>query len=535
MQSCAAALSENQVLITECGGTLPLLSATDGTGLAAPKYLTAIQAMSSSGPDPNTPLQIINQSNSTGGATLPTPFGSGMGGIDILQNAKAVSSNYPSPYFQMCAQQLLGMGTPVSAPGCWQLRVDAGSGANPQDVIEWTRLATTNQTHNITMLWPAQINIASRGQITVGPEPLLTGASANTPSTFTGQTNLSTAAGLGAGFITIEPGQLQAGTGADGSIEGSLQILQGYIVSNVSVTDGRLACPTGATGASQVVQPCTNTGAAENWVGVFNSSIPGQLALQPPPNTGVTLTPVRYGRVPILSAGTTGVTFHNGDFVCKDDANASYVVNSANACPVGESIGIAVGDTASPATTSHLVDLVPQASALLQSYWTNGPTAGSVTIATSGTQYIYGLIIPAQVMAGHIVLDVATADTTPTNLYSVGIYAVTNSTTLCMTFTPPCVVLVAHISPQAFTTTGVQAPIAFQEGTVAFPTGKYYLGLTGEATALKLASIVTTLIPLPATSEGPTTLGAQITGPFTPPADSWVAAGGSEPVIALAP
>jgi hypothetical protein len=366
--ACSIA-SPNQVNITECTTTgLPLLSATDGTARSSTSYLETIQAVN--GIDPNTPLQIINQSNTTGGANLPTPFGNGMGGIDIFQNAVATSStNFPSPYLQMCAQQLLGTGaSPPSAPGCWQLRVDAGSGANPQDVMEWTRTGTTNQTHNITMLWPAQINIASKGQITVGPEPLLTGASALTPSTFTGQTNLSTTAGLGAGFITIEPGQLQAGTGTDGSIEGALQILQSYIMPNTTGTDGRLACPTGAVSASQVVQICTATGAAENWVGVFNSAIPGQLALQTT-NPGVTLTPVRYGRVPILSAA--GATFKNGDFVCKDDANASYVVNSTTACPVGESIGIAVGDPAS--NTSHLVDLVPTASVLLSSYWTNGP------------------------------------------------------------------------------------------------------------------------------------------------------------------
>lgn len=447
----------------------------------------------------------------------------------MFQNAAATSvsgvvTNYPSPYFQLCAQQWLGT-TPSTQPGCWQLRVDAGSGANPDDTIEWTRpltTTTTNQTHNITMLFPAQINLASAGQITVGPKPL-SSASATTPSTFTGQTNSSTGTGpWDAGGITIEPGQLMAGTGIDGSLEGPLQILQGYIQTSGSTTVGRLACPNGM----QIVQNCTNTGAAENWVGVFNNIV-GQTTLI----GGVTVTPLRYGRVPILSFA--GAQFGNGDFVCKDDVNASYVVNSRTACPAGESIGIALGDAAS--TTNHTVDLVPEASVLLQSYWTNGPTMGSVTIAASGTQYIYGLIIPTPVMAGHIVLDVATADTTSTNLYSVGIYAVTNSTTSCMTFTPPCVVLVAHISPQAFTTPGVQAPIAFQEGTVAFPTGKYYLGLAGEATVLKLSSIATTLIPLGAFSEGTTSGGAQITGPFTPPADSWVATTGSEPVIALAP
>ena len=136
-------------------------------------------------------------------------------------------------------------------------------------------------------------------------------------------------------------------------------------------------------------------------------------------------------------------------------------------------------------------------------------------------QYVYGLIIPTPVTAGHIILDVSTPDTSSTDLYSVGIFNSVGS-------------LVAHISPQAFTSPGVQTPIALQEGTVTFPPGKYYLGLTGEAAALKLSSIAPALIPLAATSEGMTTGGAQITS-FSPPADSWVATSSSEPVVALAP
>jgi hypothetical protein len=521
--SCSTA-SPNKVTITECSTTLlPLLSATDGTALSATSYLETIQAVN--GVDPNPPLQILNQANSTGGATLPTPFTNGMGGIDIFQNAAATSTmNYPSPYFQICAQQWLGT-SPSSEPGCWRLRVDAGSGANPQDVIEWSRptpSSTTNQTGNITMLFPNAINLAAAGQITVGPEPT-SSASATTPSTFTGQTNttVTTTTATAAGGITIEPGQLQSSF--TGSAEGPLQVLQSYLVSSTSGTNGRLACP---SGTAQSVQVCTATGAAEKWVGVFNSGIPGQLALQPPPNTGATLTPVRYGRVPIHSTGS--VTFSNGDFVCKDDATASYVVNSATACPVGESIGIAVGDPDS--STSHLVDLVPTASVLLSSYWTNGPTMGSVGLTSSGIQWVYGLVIPTQLAAGSIVLDVATPD--GSNSYSVGIFAISNSTTACMAITPPCAALVAHIPAQSFGTTGVNAPIAFNEGTVTFPPGKYYLGFTGTATTLKLSAMVSTLIPLGASMEGPTTSGNQL-GQFSLPADSWTTT--AEPVIALAP
>ncbi|HEV2382311.1 MAG TPA: hypothetical protein VG206_21300 [Terriglobia bacterium] len=159
----------------------------------------------------------------------------------------------------------------------------------------------------------------------------------------------------------------------------------------------------------------------------------------------------------------------------------------------------------------------------MTAYWTSAPVSGSVTIASANIEYVYGLIVPTPVVAGHIVLDVAVADTTPTDLYSVGIFNSSGS-------------LVAHILPQAFTMMGVQTPIAFNEGTVTFSPGKYYIGLTGEATALKLSAIVATLIPLAATSEGATTGGNQITS-FSPPADSWIATSSTnnEPVVGLAP
>jgi hypothetical protein len=96
---------------------------------------------------------------------------------------------------------------------------------------------------------------------------------------------------------------------------------------------------------------------------------------------------------------------------------------------------------------------------------------GTVGLTSSGIQWVYGLIIPTQLAAGSIVLDVATPD--GSHSYSVGIFAISNSTTACMAITPPCAALVAHIPAQSFGTMGVHAPIAFNEGTVTFPPGKY--------------------------------------------------------------
>lgn len=267
-----------------------------------------------------------------------------------------------------------------------------------------------------------------------------------------------------------------------------------------------MACP---SLVAQTTTVCKTFGTAENWVGVFNPIV-GTL-------TGsITVTPLRYGRVGV-SSFAPALVFNNGDFVCKDDVNkdmttnlTGYVIdNGSTPCPVGESVGIGVGDPSTPLMhNEHLVDLVPEASVLVTGYWTNGPTAGTVTIAAIGMQYVYGLIIPTPVLAGHIVLDVANADTVTTDLYSVGIFNSSGS-------------LIAHILPQAFPTPGVLAPIAFQEGTVTFPPGKYYLGLTGEALTLKLTSVAPALIPLAAFNAGTTTGGAQILHSPRRPTTGW--------------
>lgn len=287
-------------------------------------YLTVIQAVN--GPDASIPLQVANQVTSTGNANNLTSIASGYGGLDIVQNTPASTgptTNYSSPYFRMCAQEVIGPTPPGPSPGpdCWLGQVVAGSGANATDVFQWTR-QTANTTTNITMLWPKAINLSSVGQITVGPEPI-TGVNANVPSTFTGQKTSSLSGSAAAGPVTLEPGQLTAGTAAAGMAEGALQILQSYIVGS-STPEGQLACP---SGTAQTISVCTTTGAAENWIGVFNSIVGAQ---------GITVTPLRYGRVGV-SSSASGLVFNDGDFVCKDDTTAGFVVdNSSTPCPVSQ-------------------------------------------------------------------------------------------------------------------------------------------------------------------------------------------------------
>lgn len=89
-------------------------------------------------------------------------------------------------------------------------------------------------------------------------------------------------------------------------------------------------------------------GNAENWVGVINTATP--------PSRGGSTAVARTGRTTIASAASHQYTAN--DFVCKDDANAGDVIDNGSApCPIGESVGVAVGDASSG--TSHAVDLVP--------------------------------------------------------------------------------------------------------------------------------------------------------------------------------
>jgi hypothetical protein len=319
-------------------------------------------------------IEVTSQSVITAG-TAPSlsNMAGGFGGLSLVQLGGATSAaGQSSPVFSMCAQQY----TTLTQPACWSWQVLGGAGSDPSDILSLTR-QTTNSTNIITVLFPASVNLATAansatgtaGQITVGPAPY-SGANANVPSTFTGaNTTDGTDSTAAAGPVTVQPGQLTAASPVAGATEGALQILQSYLGTNgtACANCGFLACP---SGTAQSVVPCTTTGQAENWVGVFDGIV-GQ--------AGGSITPLRYGRVGVKSSGAAA-KWTNGDFVCKDDSNASYSRdNSNNPCPTGESIGIAVGD---PSTTNmHLTDLVPEAStgggALMTFYCTGSVAAGS--------------------------------------------------------------------------------------------------------------------------------------------------------------
>jgi hypothetical protein len=349
--------------------------------------------------------------------TLSTIMGTGFGGLSLVQMG-AAGTNGPgraSPAFAMCANQYGTLtGTGSQGPDCWYWQVAGGAGSNPDppDILSLTRQTTTNKTANLTVLFPAQINLAtaaftgtpaSAGQITVGPAPY-GGANANVLATFTGAGTSATASAA-AGPAVIQAGQLTAPATTppdSSSTEGAFQIMQSYrgTLGSLSANVGLLACPD--TSTTQGVVPCAVAGQAENWVGVYNNN-PAQVAALSTP--GVTVTPTRYGRVTVKSK--VSAQWLLGDFVCKDDSNASYsfdnnTTGSNNVpCNAGESVGIvALGDASS--VSSHTIDLVPapsqQGGAVMTFFCAAGLSSGNVYLFPSAQSTSCGSTVTTVVM-----------------------------------------------------------------------------------------------------------------------------------------
>lgn len=220
-------------------------------------------------------------------------------------------------------------------------------------------------------------------------------------------------------------------------------------------------------------------------------------------------------------ASNASASWSAGQEICRDPSNPSEAIaSSSGACPLGQAVGVAVGDAGS--STSHTVDLNFSDQGVGSSgYWSPGAVLGAAVSAYSAnTLYVYGFYMSSQTMSGHIVLDLHIDDAS--NLYSVGIYNSTGT-------------LVAHIGPRSFSSTSISSNVvAFTEGTVLLNPGKYYFGFTGNASTLSFNALASILIPLGVTSSG-TTSGGALPSSFTPPADAWAAGGTTASAFALAP
>jgi hypothetical protein len=296
-------------------GVVPLLEVSGGAPTSGG------QAASTLG------VEITSQSNSLTN-TPPTLSGwmiPGFGGLSLVQlgGYSTTTGGQSSPFFSMCANQNGGSG---QGPACWSWQVQGGNAgvSNPPDILQLFRETSTNTTSNITVLFPAAINLAtapllnssgmtiSAGQITVGPQPY-TGASANVLATFTGAST-SYSPGAAAGAVVIQPGQLTNAAPDSTSTEGALQVMQSYLGTN---SIGLLACQD--TTLEQGVIVCgTNPTTATQIIGVFDSN---------PAQAGATVTPIRYGRASIKNSGSTA-QWVAGHYVCRDTTNNGYVIDN---------------------------------------------------------------------------------------------------------------------------------------------------------------------------------------------------------------
>lgn len=291
-------------------------------------------------------VEITSQSTTSASTNLPplsTIMPSGYGGLSLVQLGQATSGAVQgSPVLAMCGQQYTGTGS--SGYACWNWQVLGSTGTNQQDVLQLSR-TTTNSTGNLTVLFPAAINLATAptstggaGQITVGPQPI-PGGGANVLSTFTGADTNSNGTAAVAGTTQIWPGFLQSPSSNTGAQEGAIEIGQGYKPGAITAND--LACIV-TTNTAQYAGNCTST--SQSLVGVF-------ISVAASGSSGVALRPP--SRATVASASST--TYTAGTPVCRDPSNPSEAIDTGVPCQLGQQVGTAVGDPS--AGTTHLVDL----------------------------------------------------------------------------------------------------------------------------------------------------------------------------------
>ena len=373
-----AAESAGQVNINYCSSLstpYPLLSATDALATSSSSsYLAVIQGQLSS--DTNIPLEITNQAGSTGGGAAPsltTPYG----GIDIVQTTQASGgTNYSSPYLRMCAQE-------ASGAVCWSAQVLGGTGSSPPNILNWT---TNQATGNFTMQVPSAMNFAAGdatngGQLTIGSTPATATDVTADLITITGADTNSNSTSAHAGPLQLFPGALNnsSPSGSASALEGLLEV--GETVKGTGmIAAGTLACYNSSStvnNASQTAEECEDI--TSPLLGVFASI----------GNTGgsyLVLTPP--SRV-TADSDSSGQVWKANTPVCRDPSSPSLskIESPIGPCPMGQAVGVAVGDPNPNPMSSHLVDLDFSDQGVVSSGSTTiyATAASTLTTASSGT------------------------------------------------------------------------------------------------------------------------------------------------------
>ena len=334
----------------------PLLVLQDSASDGATLPLLSVQGGASSSTQG---IQVTSLTTGTGGG-LTTFQPAGYGGITLLQTGAATSTAVQgSPIFSMCGQQYTGSGT--STPACWNWQVTGTAGLNAQDILSLFR-TTSNSTSNITFQVPDALNIAAGsftgttghgGQLTIGSLPSGDIDLSKKYVTLVGGFTSSSDTGAKANPLQIFPGWLSSPSTNAGALEGPLQI--GMMVKGMGSSSNYnlLACYTSA----QTGTPCGNLSnpLTAPLLGVYSPlgcppvgspcSTGGSAAIVAPP-----------GRALVAQSSPTGTTWAAGTAVCRDTTNGSRAIASTTgSCPIGQAVGVAVGDSGS--TTTHLVDL----------------------------------------------------------------------------------------------------------------------------------------------------------------------------------
>ncbi|MGA7219205.1 MAG: hypothetical protein WBX38_12860 [Candidatus Sulfotelmatobacter sp.] len=352
---------------------------------------------------------------------------------------------------------------------------------------------------------------ANGGQLTIGSVPSSAVDLSAKPVTIVGGFTTSNVIGppsSKAGALQLFPGFLNSTTPNSNAtiLEGPLQI--GMAVKG-NQADGLLAC---YTTTAQTATACTDVKSA--LLGVYftvgNGSTHGSNGVITPP-----------GRASVTSNSST--TWTAGNEICRDPSNPSEAIAATSgACPLGQAVGVAAGDSGSG--TSHLVDLdFSNQGVGASGYWSAGPlnSAGGVTVPSNNTESAYGFYIPSILVASKVVLDASTGDNS-SDTYSFGIFNSSGT-------------IVAHTAAQSFTTSPTVYVVSFVENAVTFPPGKYYFGYTGTGGtgSLVLIPFQAFLTPMVRTQVATGTGGTLVS--FTPGADTWATSGSNSAAFALAP
>ncbi len=377
------------------------------------------------------------------------------------------------------------MGT--STPACWNLQVTGTAGLNGQDILQLFRTTASTAT-NITLQVPDALNIAAgsivsginhAGQLTIGALPSGDTDISSKVVTVVGGFTSSLSSTAKANPLQLFPGWLSNPNVAATALEGALQIGMMAKGMGSSSTNYLLACYTSA----QTAVPCgtlANPPTAP-LLGVYSPlgcnvltgacSTGGSAAIIAPPS-----------RAFVAQSGTVATTWGAGSPVCRDTTtgNGSFAaVSTTGSCPLGQAVGVAVGDGSST-ITQHLVDLdfAPQgttssgnattyatASASLNAaagtvtctdglgnitttncaavsasgqgwlmfptitYVPVNPTAAAL-VTTANTVRVFQVVIPTKIVVGHADMFVQALSVSATQSVTFGLYDVTGAKVL---------------------------------------------------------------------------------------------------------